>query len=183
MPDYDFKSLSPWEFEQLSRDLLRASLGLDFELFKSGRDQGIDLRYSNSKNNNVIAQCKHYANSRFSNLKSNLKNNEYEKIVKLSPRRYILVTSLGMTPGNKEDISEILGKYLLSFSDIVTRETLNRWLGDYPNIEKSHIKLWATTSAIMERIIHSGYRGQVLRFAFDLFWALSDFIIGRLAGR
>jgi len=27
------------------------------------------------------------------------------------------------------------------------------------------------------------YRGQVLRFAFDLFWALSDFIIGRLAGR
>lgn len=156
MTDYDFKSLSPWEFEQLSRDLLRAALELDFELFKSGRDQGIDLRYSNSKDNNVIAQCKHYANSSFSNLKSNLKNSEYKKIVKLSPRRYILVTSLGVTPGNKEEISEILGKYLLSFSDIVTRETLNGWLGDFPSIEKSHIKLWATTSVIMERIIHSG---------------------------
>ena len=104
----------------------------------------------------MIAQCKHYANSSFSSLKSNLKNNEHEKIVKLSPCRYILVTSLGLTTGNKEEISEILGNYLLSFSDIVTRETLNGWLGDYPNIEKSHIKLWATTSAIMERILHSG---------------------------
>ncbi len=156
MSDYDFKSLSPWEFEQLSRDLLKASLGLDFELFKSGKDQGIDLRYSRSKNNAVIVQCKHYANSDLSNLKSNLKNNEIKKITKLSPERYILVTSLGLTPGNKDDIAKILGNYLLSFSDIITKETLNGWLNDHPEIEKSHIKLWATTSVVMERIIHSG---------------------------
>lgn len=156
MPDYDFKSLSPWEFEQLSRDLLKAGIGMEFELFKTGRDQGIDLRYSKSKNNEVIAQCKHYANSSFSNLKTNIKNYEIEKIVKLSPKRYLLITSLGMTPGNKNEIAKILGKYLLSFSDIVTRETLNGWLGDHPNIEKRHIKLWATTSAVLERIIHSG---------------------------
>ena len=156
MPDYDFKSLSPWEFEQLSRDLLKAGIGMEFELFKTGRDQGIDLRYSKSKNSEVIAQCKHYANSSFSNLKTNIKNDEIGKIIKLSPQRYLLITSLGMTPGNKNEIAEILGKYLLSFSDIVTRETLNGWLGDYPDIEKRHIKLWATTSAVLERIIHSG---------------------------
>lgn len=156
MPDYDFKSLSPWEFEQLSRDLLKAGIGMEFELFKTGRDQGIDLRYSRSKNSEVIAQCKHYANSSFSNLKTNIKNDEMLKIIKLSPQRYLLITSLGMTPSNKNEIAEILGKYLLSFSDIVTRETLNGWLGDHPNIEKRHIKLWATTSAVLERIIHSG---------------------------
>ncbi len=156
MPDYDFKSLSPWEFEQLSRDLLKAGIGIEFEIFKTGRDQGIDLRYSKSKSNEVVAQCKHYANSSISSLKANLKNDEINKIIKLSPQRYLLITSLGMTPGNKNQISEILGKYLLSFSDIVTRETLNGWLGDYPDIEKRHIKLWATTSVVLERIIHSG---------------------------
>lgn len=86
MPDYDFKSLCPWEFEQLSRDLLKASLGLDFELFKTGRDQGIDLRYSSAKGNEVIVQCKHYANSNFSNLKSTLKKKELNKIIALSPK-------------------------------------------------------------------------------------------------
>jgi hypothetical protein len=156
MPNYDFKSLSPWEFEQLSRDLLKAGIGMEFELFKTGRDQGIDLRYSKSKSNEVIAQCKHYANSSFSNLKANLKKDEIGKIIKLSPRRYLLITSLGMTPSNKKEIAEILGSYLWSFSDIVTRDTLNGWLGEHPNIERRHIKLWATTSAVLEQIIHSG---------------------------
>lgn len=156
MANYDFKSLSPWEFEQLSRDLLKASLGLDFELFKSGRDQGIDLRYSKIKDNKVIVQCKHYANSTFSNLKSGLKNNEITKIIALSPERYILVTSLGLTPNNKDEIADVLGEYLLSFSDIVTKDTLNGWLNDNPDIEKSNIKLWATTGVVLERIIHSG---------------------------
>lgn len=156
MANYDFKSLSPWEFEQLTRDLLKASLGLDFEVFKTGRDQGIDLRHSSIKDNEVIVQCKHYASSTFSNLKTELKNNEISKIDILSPKRYILVTSLGLTPNNKDEVSGILGKYLLSFSDIVTKDTLNGWLTDNPDIEKSHIKLWATTGAVMERIIHSG---------------------------
>lgn len=156
MPDYDFKSLSPWEFEQLSRDLLKASLGIDFELFKSGRDQGIDLRYSKYKSNDIIVQCKHYSNSNFASLISNLKKDEKSKIDKLSPRRYILITSLGLTPKNKDDITETLHPHIISYGDIITKETLNGWLGEHPEIEISHLKLWTTSSAIMERIIHSG---------------------------
>lgn len=156
MTEYDFKSLSPWEFEQLSRDLLKAGIGVEFELFKTGRDQGIDLRYSCAKEGDVIVQCKHYANSSFSSLKNNIRSEEMPKVVELSPKRYLLVTSLGMTPGNKNEIARILGGYLLSFSDIVTRETLNGWLGENPDIERRHMKLWATTSTVMERIIHSG---------------------------
>lgn len=156
MNDYDFKSLSPWEFEQFSRDILHASLGLDFDIFKSGRDQGIDLRYSEEKNNNIIVQCKHYANSTFSNLKSDIKNKELEKIKKLSPSRYILVTSLGLSPKNKEEIAEILGDYLLSYSDIISRQNLNSILRDNPDIERNNISLWATTTHVLERILHSG---------------------------
>lgn len=156
MANYDFKNLSPWEFEQLARDLLKAELGLDFELFKSGRDQGIDLRYSRQMKGQIVAQCKHYANSNFSNLKSDIKNKELEKIKKLSPDRYILITSLGLTPGNKEELSEILGGYLKSYSDIVTKETLNSWINDHKEVERNHINLWACTVNIIERILHSG---------------------------
>jgi hypothetical protein len=156
MPDYDFKPLSPWEFEQLSRDLLKVGIGIEFEMFKTGRDQGIDLRYTQCKSNQIIAQCKHYANSSYSNLKATLRKQELSKIAKLAPERYLLVTSLGLTPDNKNEIAKILGKYLLDFSDIISRETLNGWLSDHPAIERAHMKLWATTSSVMERILHSG---------------------------
>lgn len=38
MANYDFKSTSPWKFEQLSRDLLKAARGLSFEVSKEGGD-------------------------------------------------------------------------------------------------------------------------------------------------
>lgn len=154
--NYDFDTLSPWEFEQLARDLLREELGLDFESFKDGKDQGIDLRYSEEKTNRIIVQCKNYSGSTFSNLKSNLKNIELSKIRNLNPDRYILVTSLGLTPRNKNEIAEILGDYLLSYSDIVTRQTLNSWLKRNPKIERDCISLWAGSTAVLERVFHSG---------------------------
>ncbi len=46
MARYDFKSLSPQDFEELTRDLLQAEWGVALEAFKTGRDRGIDLRYS-----------------------------------------------------------------------------------------------------------------------------------------
>jgi hypothetical protein len=47
MADYDFTGcLSPLDFELLSKDLLEAELGIQFENFSEGRDKGIDLRYA-----------------------------------------------------------------------------------------------------------------------------------------
>jgi hypothetical protein len=43
MSNYDFRQLSPHDFEQLARDLLQARDGIVLEGFKSGRDVGIDL--------------------------------------------------------------------------------------------------------------------------------------------
>lgn len=46
MPDYDFHTLSPVDFEALTRDLLQASQNIVFQSFKVGRDRGVDLLYS-----------------------------------------------------------------------------------------------------------------------------------------
>lgn len=98
MPNYDFLNLSPIDFEELTRDLLQKFYKVDFESFTNGRVRGIDLRYSIDINNNLILQCKRY--KKYSDLKSTLKR-EVCKIQNLDINRYILVTSLGLTPSNK----------------------------------------------------------------------------------
>jgi hypothetical protein len=45
MADYDFRSLSPHDFELVCRDLLQKPLGVRLESFTAGRDSGIDFRY------------------------------------------------------------------------------------------------------------------------------------------
>lgn len=71
MPDYNFLNLSPPEFEDMSKDLLQRPLKLTLESFTSGRDKGIDLRYSGTSKKDLIVQCKRYSdyNSLLSNLK------------------------------------------------------------------------------------------------------------------
>jgi len=51
---YDFKLLSAYDFEILVRDLLQKHLGIFLQSFKSGRDQGIDLRYAPAKDQSFI---------------------------------------------------------------------------------------------------------------------------------
>jgi len=58
MARYDFKSLSSQDFEELVRDLLQAEWNVTLEAFKSGRDKGIDLRYSPGDGGKTIIQCK-----------------------------------------------------------------------------------------------------------------------------
>jgi hypothetical protein len=59
MADYDFRSLSPHDFELLCRDLLQKRIGVALESFTMGRDSGIDFRYR-SASVDLIVQCKHY---------------------------------------------------------------------------------------------------------------------------
>lgn len=152
MPDYTFNQLSPRDFEQLSRDLLQARDSLFLESFKTGRDLGIDFRYS-SAGQNTIAQCKHFTGSSFPKLAAALKK-EVPKVKRLKPKRYILVTSLGLTPTNKDNIQKLFGK-ILSLTDIMGADDINNLLGLHPDVERRHYKLWLSSRTVLDKLIHN----------------------------
>lgn len=152
MPDYNFLNLSPPEFEELSRDLLQKHLNVHLESFTSGRDSGIDLRHSFNLKDKLIIQCKRYKD--FNSLYSKLKE-EIPKVTKLNPIRYILTTSVGLTPKQKDEIISLLSPFINASSDIFGRDDLNNLLGKFPEIEKLHFKLWLSSTNILERIISS----------------------------
>ena len=118
MPRYNFTSLSSQDFEELTRDLLQAEWNVRLEAFKSGRDSGIDLRYSPAGGKTIV-QCKHYVVSGFAKLLAHLRNSEKPKIDALRPSRYVVVTSVGLSPGNKDEIIRTLQPFILSASDVV----------------------------------------------------------------
>ena len=77
------------------------------------------------------------------------------KIEKLKPERYILATSVPMTPHRKNEIAKILGHFCKSPQDIYGKEDLNNLIGKFPEIEKKTFKLWLTSTFILEQIIRS----------------------------
>lgn len=154
MAGYCFESLSDYDFECLVRDLLQAELGIRLESFSQGRDGGIDLRYSGSKGKGLVVQCKHYLKTGYSGLKSAVRR-EVEKVAELAPRRYLLVTSVSLTPHKKDELLTILNPYCHSPQDIYGLEDLENLLGMYPEVEKRNFKLWLTSTSVLERVVHS----------------------------
>lgn len=171
MTNYDYSILNDKEFEEFSREILTKHLKFSFQSFKSGRDGGIDLRYSTDLNNEIIVQCKHYVKSNFSNLKRDLKK-EYLKVEKLSPARYIIVVSSSLTPNQVGEIKNIFGRYILSLQDIYYKERLNSILSDNPSVEEKFHKLWITSTTILQRMLHNGTAGNSMLLKEEI---LDDF--------
>jgi len=155
MPDYDFHTLSPIDFENLVRDLLQAELSVRLETFKAGRDKGIDLRYSNAGSDDFIVQAKHYAGTGFAGLLSHLKLNEKPKIYALRPKRYLLATSVPLSPANKDEIRKTLAPYVQGPKDVYGREDINNLVGLFPQLERQHFKLWLSSTTVLEEVLHS----------------------------
>jgi hypothetical protein len=154
MPDYDFHTLSPYDFELISRDIIQARDNIVLESFRTGRDDGIDFRYCPSEDQKIIVQCKHYRGTSVSGLIRSLKK-EAQKLIKLSPSRYIIVTSLPLTPANKASIQKLFASNVLKAEDIITAEDLNNLLGMFPQIETSHHKLWLASIPVMQKVLHN----------------------------
>lgn len=155
MSDYDFSLLSPTDFEELCRDLLQIHLKAPLQSFTKGRDNGIDLRHAPAPGKNWIVQCKHYARTKFSTLKSRLKRDEVPKLASLRPDRYILTTSLGLTPKNVDELFEILSPHCKSPHDIISRDDLNGLIRENPEVERAHFKLWVTSEPVLSRVLHN----------------------------
>jgi len=162
MIDYDFLILSPNEFENISRDLLQKKLSIFIESFTSGRDGGIDLRCAEDKKKEIIIQAKRYKT--YSSLINNLKK-EYNKVKTLSPDRYILTTSVGLTPNNKKEIQTLFKPFINNTEDILGKDDLNNLIGTNPDIERQYYKLWLSSINILEKVLHSKVYNQS---AFEL---------------
>jgi|WetSurMetagenome_2_1015567.scaffolds.fasta_scaffold10366_2 hypothetical protein len=151
MLNYDFRTLQFNEFESLSRDLLQKKYSITIECFTEGRDNGIDLRFALTKDKNAVVQVKRYEN--FSELYSKLKK-EVTKVKNLSPERYYLITSVGLTPANKDNIMRLFDSYIKSTDDILGKDDLNNLLGLYPDLEKKYYKLWLASTEVLNGIIN-----------------------------
>jgi hypothetical protein len=149
--NYDFSTISPADFEDLTRDLLGRELGIRFEAFPDGPDDGMDGRHAGAEGD-VILQAKHYYRSGFSKLKSKMKQ-ERASIDALQPKRYILATSAALTPANKTTLAAFVGPALLGPGDIFGPQDLVALLRKYPDIETAHQRLWAQSSAVLKALV------------------------------
>ena len=155
MANYDFRSLSPHDFELLCRDLLQKAFGVRLESFTTGRDSGIDFRYRR-QDINLVVQCKHYAESGYEALRGVLRNKERHKLDAIAPTRYIIATSVGLTPTRKDELLEILAPYCVSSDDMFGRDDINNLLTQHATIERQHFKLWLTSQGVLEHVLHAG---------------------------
>lgn len=151
---YDFRTLSPLDFEELVRDLLQAEFGLLFESFGPGRDLGIDFRFATAEGSAVV-QAKHYADARTDAL-LRIARVENDKVARLKLARYIFATSASLTPMLKGKLQDAMPAAPLEQSDIFGRADLNNLLGRHPDVHKKHFKLWLASTEVLERILHSG---------------------------
>lgn len=154
MHEYDFKSLNDKEFEILSTDILSSILGQRIERFKPGRDSGVDGRFFNTSNDEIVIQCKHWTNTPISQLIRALQTKELPKVELLNPNRYILVVSNSLSRANKEAIQNALHPHIKSQSDILGKEDLNDALLKNKQIELRHYKLWANSTEITKYLLN-----------------------------
>lgn len=150
---YTFTNLSYADFEDLARDLIGAELKIRFEAFAPGPDGGMDGRHAVGKKNTVL-QVKHYAGSTFAKLNAELKRAR-SQIDALKSTRYILATSRQLTPTNKAALAKTIGPALKAESDIFGARELNGLLQKHPEVEKASIKLWLSSTAVLDRVLHA----------------------------
>lgn len=169
MSNYDFSTLNPTDFEILACDLLNAYFknhyAGSFQTFKAGKDKGIDILLSTPHNDyEVIGQVKHYVKSPYSKLIYDLKKTEKNKVFKLKPKRYIIITSVELSYNNKLEIKKIFEPYITCIDDIFGREDLNRLLRSYKHIEENHFKLWFSSTVILNKLLHYKFQGRRKEF-------------------
>lgn len=174
---YDFTTLSPDDFERLTADLLSAEWKVRVQEFKTGKDGGIDLRCTHpSTDTTTVVQCKHYTGDAFARLKRALINDELPKLAKLAPERYVVVTSVALSPSQKDALNEALAPWCKSSQDILGRDDINGLLRRHPSIERAHFKLWLASTQSLQYIINAGIFNQTAETIDELKTEISRFI-------
>ena len=158
MTTYNFSQISDFEFEELCRDLLQAELGLPLELFARGRDRGIDIRYIgvvDGEQRPIVVQCKRWAEDSFPKLLRHLVRVELPKIQELAPARYVVMTSVPLSPDRKDKIVAAMQPWIHTAADVFGRDDLSSLLARHNDVERRHIKLWLTSTQVLDTLLNS----------------------------
>lgn len=154
---YDFMTLAPEDFEALSVDLLSIEwAGGPLEIFKAGKDGGIDLRHSRTPQGQpgVIVQCKRYAAHRYAALERSLKK-ELPKLNQLRPERYVVVTSVPLSSHQKDKLVDAVSPWCQGPHDIYGCAELNALLRQHPAVVTAHFKLWISGTQVLRQVLHA----------------------------
>jgi hypothetical protein len=150
MASYTFEELlSPIDFEHLVRDLLSQDLKVELSAFAEGKDSGIDLRYAKINHNEIVVQCKRTKTISKSQLLI-----EAEKVAKIKPDNYYLVTSCDLSTKKVDQIKEVLKEWIKDDLNIYSKNRLNKLLDKHPDILQKHYKLWLNSAVIFNTLIN-----------------------------
>lgn len=160
--EFDFSKLNAREFEALGSSIIEKIIGERVEVFKPGKDGGVDGRFWFGKNKEVIIQCKHYLETPYKTLISKLKTEEFAKVKKLNPSKYIFITSKKLSRLNKKTIKEIFHPFIHREDDIFGLDDLNIFLSKRENqdIVEQNFKLWITSSSVLDLIYNNAIKGR-----------------------
>jgi adenylate kinase family enzyme len=153
MPDYNFETLHDKEFEELANDVISRVKNIKVERFKPGKDGGVDGRFYQSSDNEVIIQSKHYLKSGYTKLLRHCQNTEAAKVHKLNPSDYIFVCSESLSRMQKKELASAFFPYLKE-SNVYGKEDLNDYLKAFPDIERNHYKLWLTSTNTLQILLN-----------------------------
>jgi hypothetical protein len=166
MKKYNFDFLTWFDFEGLARDIVEEREGIVLEAFTTGIDNGIDFRRIYDKDQTLVVQSKHYKT--YNSLCSALKNKELDKVKKLNPSRYILVTSVDMTPTQKDKIVTLFSPYILNPLDIICGNDIEQDLDKNESLLKKNHKLWLTSSSVLNLLLQRKIIGRSNQLETDI---------------
>lgn len=149
--NYDLSKLSPVEFEALSRDLVGRATATRFEAFPEGRDEGIDGRFVSGPDR-IIFQAKHLERSGYSALKSTMRR-ERTVIDRLAPSRYILATSVPLSPARKKALGALIGPAMLTTGDMFGADDLQALLREHSDLVREYPSLWLASGVVLKELL------------------------------
>ena len=157
--EYDFSALSDVDFEKLVATLIKKQPRIA-ELYAEGRDNGVDAVVRDIPKDAFI-QAKHYAKSRYSNLKKVIKDDEVPKIKTLKTSCYVLATSFDLSRSQAEELRDLI-KGIVKNVVILGRTSISNLLDNDPETLKSAVKLWALNLEVIKKVLQPANMNAVL---------------------
>ncbi|MEU8795559.1 restriction endonuclease [Streptomyces sp. NPDC048643] len=154
-PDYDFASLSPYDFEVFVRDLLSAQDRLIYSTYRVGADGGIDLKAATDQGW-VVVQCKHTPSADKSSVLRAARSEAGKAAgMGFTLVRYLFVTSAELTPGAERETQKALAG-VADTVEVYGRGWLNAVLALHPEVERRHFKLWISSTQAVRAVMQGG---------------------------